>query len=122
MHVEHDHDRPEPGTILWFFHHTDHDGISHCEGGLNNPYHTEHVGKKHVIDKEYARGHGINREPTWFHFTEKMESGKWNMESGEEIPVADVPESFKHRDVEAMAWHVAARWLSPHGTTRPSPG
>ena len=68
---EHGHERVGVGSVEWFFHNYEH-GYKHCSGGDANPYELKHWnGKGHVIDKEYARGHGVNRKPTWFHFIKK---------------------------------------------------
>ncbi len=92
---KHKHNAPEVGTIEWFFHHPDHDQIAHCVGSALNAYIIEHSGKKHRINKRYARGHGINKRPQWFKFTKKIKSGWWDLSSSEKIDVANVPISFK---------------------------
>jgi len=89
------HSAPAGGTIEWFFHHDDHETVVHCEGSETNPYRLKHVGKKHVINKEYARGHGVKVIPTWFKFTGKISVGWWDLSSGKEIDVSEVPDSFK---------------------------
>ena len=55
----------------------------------------EHSQEKHIINKEYARGHGIMRLPTWFKFTKKIKSGWWDLESGVKISLSQVPKDFK---------------------------
>ena len=90
----HGHDKVETGSIAWHFHNYEH-GYRHCTGGAANPYELKHKGALHYISKEYARGHGKAYNPVWFHFTTKVEDGWWDVSSGKEIPVADVPDSFK---------------------------
>jgi hypothetical protein len=94
---EHGHDRCQVGSVPWYFHNYEH-GYKHCSGGNANPYNVKHWENNpniHAIDKEYARGHGINRNPTWFQFTEKLGDGWWDLDSGKEISVTDVPDRFK---------------------------
>jgi hypothetical protein len=69
--------------------------MQHCEGPPSNPYKIKHVGDKHAINKEYARGHGENGVPIWFRFFKKLSDGWWDMESGQQIPVEEVPASYK---------------------------
>lgn len=102
----HGHDKVKAKSVAWYFHNNashgpgGHDdtqgnyGYQHCEGSESNNYKVKHLGKDHVITKQYARGHGVNTEPTWFKFTAKLKGG-WDLASGEVIPVADVPDSFK---------------------------
>ncbi len=92
---KHEHKLPKVNSVLWHFHHQDHDQITHCGGSASNPYKTVHVGKKHAINKEFARGHGIKFEPQWFRFLKKLGNSLWDLESGEEINVSKVPKSFK---------------------------
>lgn len=91
---KHKHSQPKSGSIEFYFHHPDHNTIVHCEGGPSNPYKTKHFGKKHVINKRYARGHGVNKNPTWFKFTKKLAKG-YDLTSGITINVSEVPKSFK---------------------------
>lgn len=94
-HGKHKHKPPEVGSIEWFFHNHEH-GLNHCEGGAKNPYHIMHISKNgHMINKRYARGHGIKTEPQWFRFNKKAIKGWWDMSSAVEIDVSDVPSSFK---------------------------
>lgn len=85
---EHGHDRCEVGDILWFFHNYEH-GYAHCSGPASNPYEIQHVTKdgeiQHGISLPKAVGHGINRERTWFSFSEKVEPGWYWLEKGKEI-------------------------------------
>ena len=90
----HGHDKVKINSVLWYFHNYEH-GYKHCIGGQKNNYKIEHLNRKHAIDKEYARGHGIKRKPTWFKFTKKIKSGWWELESGIKIKIEDVPKEFK---------------------------
>ena len=121
---EHGHEKPAMTDVIWFFH--NHERVpekgsapnyKHCTGGAANPYQIEHGEEgEHIIDREYARGHGANRTPTWFRFKEKAGEGTWVLESGEEIPVGDVPEKFKK---VSSSMRVAARWSSRQNRARP---
>lgn len=91
---EHGHAEFKEGTVEWHFHNHEH-GYQHCEGPPSNPYTIKHVGAKHVITKEYARGHGQGNAPVWFKFETKLKSG-WALSSGTEVGVSDVPDAFKH--------------------------
>ncbi len=91
----HSHTRPNVGTIEWYFHSDNHDQIRHCEGSVSNHYVIVHKGKLHVINKKYARGHGIKGEPQWFKFTEKLSNGMYNLKSGIKIITEGVPDAYK---------------------------
>jgi hypothetical protein len=90
----HGHEKCKINSVLWYFHNYEH-GYKHCKGGLKNPYKIEHFKGKHIIDKEFARGHGIKRSPSWFKFTKKIKPGWWEVESGVKINLNQVPESLK---------------------------
>ena len=91
---KHGHERAKINSIIWYFHNYEH-GYKHCVGSLKNNYRIEHFNGEHIINKEYARGHGINRKPHWFKFTKKIKSGWWNLESGIIITLSKVPKNFK---------------------------
>jgi len=101
----HGHDRVKSNSIEWYFHNYEREpgqknGYKHCKGGKQNPYSLDHYKLPngdiiHVIDKEYARGHGINRKPQWFKFNKKISSSWWDLNSYEKIKVSDVPIEFK---------------------------
>ncbi|KKN37979.1 hypothetical protein LCGC14_0758210 [marine sediment metagenome] len=99
----HGHENFPVNTVGWHFHHLDHDELVHCEGGAKNPYKIIHIKKKHGINKEYARGHGINTEPTWFHFEDEINKTQFDLLSGEIIEVADVPDGFKLFDFTRLS-------------------
>lgn len=88
------HKKPKLNSVGWHFHYKNHDELVHCEGGAANPFKITSKGSSHVISKEYARGHGIKRKPTWFKFNKNPGDG-YLLESGTEIPVSKVPSSFK---------------------------
>jgi len=90
----HGHDKCETGSNEWHFHNYEH-GYKHCSGGEKNPYEVKHFDKKHGISKEYARGHGRGYEPQWFHFTNSLGDGWYDLASGSKVEVEKVPESFK---------------------------
>jgi len=95
----HGHNRVKVGSILWYFHNYEH-GYKHCVGGDANPYEVDHHTLKsgkivHVINTEYARGHGYNGEPQWFKFTKPVDDIHYFLNSGVKIDVKDVPEKFK---------------------------
>ncbi len=93
----HGHDRTEVGSILWHFHNYEH-GYKHCKGGEINAYKIEHYNEIHIINKQYARGHGIKREPQWFKFIEEIKPNWWEVESGAEVSLDQVPIEFKRRE------------------------
>ncbi len=102
----HGHKKAKDGSVEWHFHNFaqhgpgGHDdtsgelGYQHCVGPPSNPYFIKHSGKAHVIDKRYARGHGVKSEPTWFKFKKKIKGG-WDLATGEVVEVKDVPKRFK---------------------------
>lgn len=102
----HGHKKVKSGSVEWYFHNLaqhgpgGHDdtsgefGYQHCEGPPSNLYKIKHRGGSHVINKKYARGHGVKLEPTWFKFKKRM-SGGWDLSSGEVVEVSDVPKRFK---------------------------
>jgi len=99
----HGHDRVEIGSNQWFFHNYEH-GYKHCVGGEINPYEVDHHtmpsanGKIiHVINSEYARGHGIKRKPQWFKFVDRIDDIHYKLDSGVKIDVKDVPDKFKSK-------------------------
>ena len=84
----HGHERAEVGSPEWHFHnyasHGENGGYQHCEGGSKNPYKLKHFpATNHVINKEFARGHGKNYDPQWFRFKKEVD-----------VP-QEVPERFK---------------------------
>ncbi len=83
------------GSVGWHFHHKAHGELVHCEGGAKNPYKIIHIGKKHGINKEYARGHGINTAPQWFKFEKKISDKQYDLLSGVKVETEDVPDKFK---------------------------
>ena len=96
VYERHGHAHPGVGSTLWHFHNYEH-GYSHCRGGGLNPYEIHHQDDgSHAINREYARGHGIDRAPTWFHFSESAGPGQWKLESGRPVSLGDVPGQFKH--------------------------
>jgi len=90
---EHGHDRVPVGSTEWYFHNYEH-GYKHCSGGEKNPYKLVHTKNGHEIDKEYARGHGVNTEPQWFQFTKRNGNG-WDLESGKKVSIDVVPKNHK---------------------------
>ncbi|MEE9574176.1 MAG: hypothetical protein V3W20_14065 [Candidatus Neomarinimicrobiota bacterium] len=92
----HGHDKVETNTILWFFHNYEH-GYEHCKGPASNPYEIEHHKNIHIISKEYGKGHGIKRKIQWFKFTKRIKSGWWELESGVEVSINQVPSKFKSK-------------------------
>jgi len=94
--IIHGHERSEVGSIEWFFHNYEH-GYKHCKGGKANPYEIVHrdIDNKHSINKEFARGHGIKKVPTWFKFKYKLDNEYWDLASGVEVDTNEVPENMK---------------------------
>lgn len=92
--VPHGHEEAGKDSILFCFHFFDHQNYTHCKSPLSNPWTIEHIGKKHGISSQYARGHGIGRVPQWFRFEEKT-GNLWDLESGTKVDVEDVPQKFK---------------------------
>jgi len=68
-------------------------GYQHCVGPSSNLYKINHIGNKHGIDKEYARGHGT-KDIQWFKFTKKINKDWWDLSSGIKIDNKDIPKSF----------------------------
>ena len=111
----HGHDRAAVNTILWHFHNygqvnedgehahgsSTEPGYSHCTSPPSNPWVVFHVGSKHKITSEYARGHGLKYETQWFKFTKKLGNG-WDMESEIKVNPEDVPNKFKHSSNEEL--------------------
>ncbi len=85
--------------VAQYFHNYEHDpeGRVHCIGAESNPYRIIHKDGKHIINTEYARGHGRGGHPQWFKFTEKLGNG-YDLKSGIEVDVSNVPEKrrFPH--------------------------
>lgn len=81
---------------LQYFHNFEHDpeGRTHCVGPESNSYVIIHENGKHVINTEYARGHGKGNEPQWFRFTNKVGNG-YDLASGVLVDVSRIPESGK---------------------------
>ena len=69
-------------------------GYQHCAGPASNLYVVDHVGNKHGINKEYARGHGPKKDTQWFKFTKKLNNDWWDLSSGVKVDDVDVPKSF----------------------------
>jgi len=90
---DHGHERAKVNSVIWYFHNYEH-GYKHCKGGMKNPYEIEHYKNIHIINKQYARGHGQGRKPQWFKFTKKVKSG-WELESGIKISLNQVPSELK---------------------------
>ena len=81
-YTAHGHKAVSVGSNEWYFHNYE-NGYKHCKGGGSNPYELKHdKNGKHLINKEFARGHGRNRKPTWFHFKESTNNGWWRVDSG----------------------------------------
>jgi len=93
---KHGHDKTKVGLVLWYFHNYEH-GYKHCKGPISNAYEVEHYKNIHIINKEYAKGHGIKRKPQWFKFVKKIKSGWWEVESGVKVSLNQVPAKFKTR-------------------------
>jgi len=70
---------------IQFFHYYDHGALAHCVGSREDPYIICHIAGRHIIDKEYAIGHGKGRSPQMFIFTEKALCGKFFLSSGKKI-------------------------------------
>ncbi len=77
-------------AVVDYFHNYEHDpqGLTHCKGSDANPYEIKHFEDKHIISLAYARGHGENNTPQWFHFPKKLRDG-FELESGKKINVPD---------------------------------
>ena len=102
VYERHGHAHPGVGSTLWHFHNYEH-GYGHCRGGGLNPYEIHHRDDgNHAINREYARGHGVGRTPTWFHFSENLSPGQWKLESGRQVNLSDVPGQFKHAAAENL--------------------
>lgn len=72
--------------LVWpYFHNFEHDpdGLNHCTGPESLPYVIVHVGNKHKINFQVAKGHG-REETQWFKFPKKLNDG-WELESGIKI-------------------------------------
>lgn len=81
---------------LQYFHNYEHDpeGRTHCKGPASNPYAIEHRDGVHVINCQFARGHGKGNKPQWFKFMKRVPGG-WDLASGEMVEVSKVPERGK---------------------------
>ncbi|MFA5346528.1 MAG: hypothetical protein WC294_00155 [Methanoregula sp.] len=79
--------------VSQYFHNYEHDpeGRNHCIGAESNPYVIIHKDGKHIINTEYARGHGRGGHPQWFKFMEKHGDG-YDLSSGVKVDVGDVTE------------------------------
>jgi hypothetical protein len=78
--------------VTQFFHNYEHDaeGLTHCRGPVSNPYRIVHKNGKHLINVEYAKGHGKLCKEQWFHFTKKVGLG-WDLASGVKVESSKVP-------------------------------
>lgn len=82
--------------VLQYFHNYEHDpeGRTHCVGAESNPYIIIHRDGMHVINCQYARGHGEGNKPQWFKFIKHVKNG-YDMSFYENIDAQDVPEKGK---------------------------
>lgn len=95
----HGHDKSKTNSIEWYFHNYEREpgqknGYKHCIGHKNNPYTLEHNGNLHLIDREYAMGHGINRKSQWFKFNKKVNSTHWDLNSFVKVKTSNVPKEY----------------------------
>lgn len=79
-----------------YFHNYEHDpeGRTHCRGPEGNPYRIVHYKGKHIINTQYAKGHGKGNIPQWFKFTDRVGLG-WDLASGVKVEPRDVPNTGK---------------------------
>jgi len=79
-----------------YFHNYEHDpeGRTHCRGPEGNPYRIVHFKGKHIINTEYAKGHGKGNDPQWFKFTKRFGLG-WDLSSAENVEHGDIPAKGK---------------------------
>jgi len=82
--------------VTQYFHNYEHDpeGLTHCRGPATNPYRIVHYNGGHIINVEYAKGHGKRNIPQWFRFTRKSGAG-WDLTSGVEIEPTNIPANGK---------------------------
>ena len=82
--------------VTQYFHNYEHDpeGLTHCRGPAGNPYRIVHFQGKHIINTEYAKGHGKGNIPQWFRFTKRFGLG-WDLTSEIKVDSKDVPERGK---------------------------
>ncbi len=82
--------------VTQFFHNYEHsfEGLTHCRGPVENPYRIVHYEGRHIINVEYAKGHGMRNIPQWFKFTERLGKG-WLIVSGEKIESNEIPKEGK---------------------------
>ena len=73
-----------------YFHNFEHDpeGRTHCRGSVSNPYRIVHYNETHIINTEFAKGHGKSKNPQWFKFTKRKGKG-FLLSSGELVNYED---------------------------------
>ena len=111
--------------VSQYFHNYEHspEGLTHCRGPALNPYRIVHHKGENIINTEYAKGHGKNKETQWFKFGKRVGPG-WSLASGVMVESKDVPKKgktkiyFKVNDKALVADEMKIKGKLPHETIK----